>query len=198
MEHLAGLSLSAALPRARFKEFHHRTVDRPIADVWPHCLDVQTTEVRTLGPLFALRNLPATITGGTGPLQTSEQTMLDVFAAMGFAMLRRDEAPVDGRAVVLFGAAGKFWSPMHNHPTTFDDADEFLAFDEPGFAKTVARLEAIALDDGTTRIETETWVDGTDAASTRKFAAYWAIVRLPSGLIRRSWLAAIDRRASAT
>lgn len=44
--------------------------------------------------------------------------------------------------------------------------------------------------------ETITRVNGTDQASSRKFAPYWAIIRGPSGLIRRSWLAAIDRRAT--
>ena len=66
---------------------------------------------------------------------------------------------------------------------------------EPGHAKVIARLDAIDLGDGTTRIETETLVAGTDPASTRRFRPYWALIRLPSGLIRRSWLAAIDRRA---
>lgn len=42
----------------------------------------------------------------------------------------------------------------------------------------------------------ETVVVGTDRASTRRFAPYWAFIRLPSGLIRRSWLAAIDRRVA--
>ncbi len=77
----------------------------------------------------------------------------------------------------------------------FPDGDAFVEFDEPGNAKTVARLDAVDLGDGTTRIETETLVAGTDLASTRKFRPYWALIRLPSGLIRRSWLAAIERRA---
>ncbi len=83
----------------------------------------------------------------------------------------------------------------NNAPIAFPDADAFIDFDEPGHAKVVARLDAIDLGDGTTRLETETLVAGTDPASTRRFRPYWALIRLPSGLIRRSWLAAIDRRA---
>lgn len=37
----------------------------------------------------------------------------------------------------------------------------------------------------------------TDDAARRAFALYWLLIRGPSGLIRRSWLAAIDRRATA-
>ena len=93
------------------------------------------------------------------------------------------------------GGAGRFWSVRNDSSITFPDGDAFVEFDEPGYAKTVARLDAVDLGDGTTRIETETLVAGTDLASTRRFRPYWALIRLPSGLIRRSWLAAIERRA---
>lgn len=110
-------------------------------------------------------------------------------------MLREDREVTDGRAILIFGAAGKFWSPSHNGLSAFSSPQEFNDFNEPGNAKTVARFEVFAVD-GATRIETETLVAGTDAASTKKFALYWAIIRGPSGLLRRSWLAAVDRRAS--
>lgn len=111
-------------------------------------------------------------------------------------ILRRDAAPVDGCASIVFGAAGKFWSIRGNAPVPFDSPTSFVDFDAPDFAKTVARLDAFDNGDGTTRIETETLVGGTDDASTRKFRPYWALIRLPSGAIRLSWLAAIDRRAT--
>ena len=41
---------------------------------------------------------------------------------------------------------------------------------------------------------TETRIAGTDTASTRRFRAYWLLIRLGSGAIRRSWLKAIRRR----
>jgi len=109
-------------------------------------------------------------------------------------MLRQDDRPREGRAILIFGAAGKFWSLAHNKPRRFRDAAEFMAFNEPGFAKTVARFELFAEGDATV-VVTETLVAGTDAASTRKFRPYWMIIRGPSGLIRRSWLAAINRRS---
>lgn len=188
------LRLADTISNAPFSELHHRTVDAPIAEVWPHCLQVTAREVRAIGPLFALRGLPAMVMGKRPPTVAGSPAVLDLFAREGFVVLRRDAAPADGRAVVIFGAAGKFWSLAHNAPKRFEGAQAFLDFDEPAFAKTTARLEAIDLGNGTTRVETETLVVGTDKASTRKFAPYWAVIRLPSGLIRRSWLAAIDRR----
>jgi len=170
-------------------------VSAPIEEVWPHCLDVSAQEIRTLGPLMALRSLPARIMGNGVESASARRPLLEVFTDEGFVLLRRDCEPRDGRASVVFAGAGRFWSVRNDASITFTDGDAFLDFDEPGNAKTVARLDAIDLGDGTTRIETETLVAGTDPASTRKFRPYWALIRLPSGLIRRSWLAAIDRRA---
>ena len=194
----ADLEIEAALPTAPFAELHHRTVAAPIETVWPACLNVTVREVRTMAPLMALRALPSALARrSTDGDMAADTPLLEAFAAAGFVVLRRDEAPAAGRASVLFGAVGRFWSIAENQPVPFDSPAELLAFDEPGYAKTVARLDAVDLGDGRTRIETETRVVGTDAASTRKFAPYWAVIRLPSGLIRRSWLAGIDRRASA-
>ncbi len=182
--------------RRPFSEFHSRVVDHPIEHVWPHCLDVTAQEIRTIGPLFALRGLPTRLRGRRPPEASRALPLLEVFASEGFIVLRRDDAPIDGRASVIFGAAGRFWSVTGNAPIPFDSPNDFLAFEQPDHAKTVARLDAIDLGNGTTRIETETLVRGTDAASTKAFGRYWGIIRLPSGLIRLSWLAAIDRRAN--
>jgi hypothetical protein len=66
----------------------------------------------------------------------------------------------------------------------------------PGTAKAAFSL-AVEERDGATVVTTETRVVGTDSRARRAFGAYWLIIRGPSGLIRRSWLAAIDRRARA-
>lgn len=188
------LSMEDTLASHPFTERHHRIIDQPIDAVWRACRTVTTREVRLLAPLMALRSLPRVLRRDAAITMQPELAMLDAFAAEGFVVLRHDHQPTGGHALILFGAAGKFWSPSHNAPRQFDSTDEFLGFDEPGFAKTVARLEAIALGPDRTLIETETWVTGTDPASTRRFAPYWAIIRGPSGLIRRSWLRAIHRR----
>lgn len=193
---LIDLELDEALADAAFTEHHARIVDRPLADVWPECLAVTGHEVRTLGPLIALRTLPKRLRNRGTRSSTAPTPLLELFTAGGFVLLRRDEHPREGRALAIVGAAGVFWSLSENSPIAFDGARAFLDFDAPGFAKTVASIEATDLGDGTTRIETETRVVGTDPTATRKFRPYWAFIRLPSGLIRRSWLAAIARRVS--
>jgi len=44
-------------------------------------------------------------------------------------------------------------------------------------------------------LTTTTAVVPTNAAARRAFGRYWLLIRVPSGLIRREMLAAVDRRA---
>jgi hypothetical protein len=48
---------------------------------------------------------------------------------------------------------------------------------------------------GGCRVVTETRIVGTSPEATRAFLRYWRVIRPGSGAIRRSWLAAIRRRA---
>ncbi len=183
------------MPEPRFAERHLRIIDLPVEIVWPACREVTPSEVRTLSPLMAARGTPgrgrrrqAVGLGPSGPL-------VDAFLAAGFVALRCDEQPRGGKALILLGAAGRFWSPAHNRPRAFENAAAFLGFDAPGHAKTVVSLEATDLGRGRTLVQTQTWVRGTDARADRRFAPYWGLIRPFSGLIRRSWLAAIERRA---
>jgi len=191
---IADLEFGTLMPAARFTERHSVVIDRPIDEVWPVATSVTGDEIKLLQPLFWLRGLPARLRGQRPPTPVGDRPVLDLFAEEGFVMLRRDELPTGGHAVLIFGAAGVFWSPAHNAPVEFESPRAFIDFDEPGFAKTVARFEAWE-ENGRTRLETETLVVGTDASSTSKFGRYWMVIRGPSGLLRRSWLSAIERRA---
>ncbi len=193
-ELLDDVDFAATLANPRFTELHERTIDRPIAEVWPACVELEAAEVNVLAPLAALRGLPKLVRGARPELTGGNATLIELFTDEGFVLIRCDRDPRGGEATIIVGAAGEFWKPVGNQPKPFESPQAFIDFAEPGYAKTVARLTAVDLGGGRTRVETETWVAGTDAAATRKFAPYWALIRLPSGLIRRSWLAAIERR----
>lgn len=191
---MAATVLDSILPSARFRERHQRTIDAPIEAVWSAALEVTAGEVRAFGPLIALRSLPARLLrkpeGGT----SNAKPLLVMFEEEGFIRLEGDAEPAMGRARLVMGAAGRFWSPLNNAPVGFESSQDFLDFNEPGFAKTVFDMQAIECDGGVV-LSTETIVAGTDAPADRSFGRYWLLIRLPSGLIRRSWLAAIERRA---
>ena len=75
--------------------------------------------------------------------------------------------------------------------------EDFAAFDQAGYAKMAAnfRLDPIA-GGRAVQLSTETRVACTDAASARRSVSYWWLIRPASDAIRRSWLAAIKRRAA--
>ncbi|MDH3755478.1 MAG: hypothetical protein OEU32_16560 [Acidimicrobiia bacterium] len=189
------IELDTALETYRFSERHRRLVQSPIADVWPAALDVTPREVRAFGPLILLRGLPKMFRRRP-PESTRDVggSLVDLFIATGFVDLRDDTVVHRGRGMVLLGAAGRFWSPADNAPRRFDDAAAFLACDEPGLAKVVVSLEAYDRGDDT-ELVTETRIACTDQDAERRFGRYWALIRMPSGIIRHSWLAAIDRRS---
>ncbi len=76
------------------------------------------------------------------------------------------------------------------------DREAFTAFEEPGYAKAAMSMLVRAEGRGC-RLITETRIRTTDAGAARSFRRYWRLVRPGSGLIRRSWLAAVRRRVEA-
>jgi hypothetical protein len=76
----------------------------------------------------------------------------------------------------------------------FDAKRTFLSFDEPGYAKAAISF-LVRPERGGSRVITETRVVGTSPDATRALLRYWRAIRPGSGAIRRSWLAAIRRRA---
>ncbi|HXV93693.1 MAG TPA: SRPBCC family protein [Pseudonocardia sp.] len=64
-------------------------------------------------------------------------------------------------------------------------AEEFAAFDRPGFAKIAASLHADPYGTSSSVLTVETRVALTDPESLRRFRRYWRVVGPFSGLIRR-------------
>jgi len=62
------------------------------------------------------------------------------------------------------------------------------------WAKAVATITVVP-ERGGSRLSTVTAVIPTDDDARRAFGRYWLLIQMPSGLIRREWLAAIARRA---
>jgi len=94
--------------------------------------------------------------------------------------------PHDPETLVLIGRPWSFAGGIRT--------DDFASFSEPGYAKMAMDIRAVPDGHGA-RLETETRILLTDAASRPRFAAYWLLIRPFSGLIRRLWLRAAKRRA---
>jgi hypothetical protein len=147
--------------------------------VWAAVREVSGGELRLMAGLMRVRSL------GRRPFEAGP--VLDAFRKMGFA----EVAEEPGRQLVLAGV-GRFWRP-DGGLRRVQGRDWFTGFDEPGYAKVAFDFR---FDAATRTLSTETRIAGTDARAARIFGLYWLAVRPGSGLIRREWLRAIERRAA--
>jgi hypothetical protein len=182
--------LDEVLPRYDFHEVHETFVPARPDRTYEALKSVSADEIRLLGPLMRVRNLPATLARRpTAARSDMGGPVLDQFLRAGFAVL--GERPA--RELVA-GAVGRFWSPASNQPRTeVRTRDDFVRFSSPGFVKAAMNFLVTAEGQGS-RITTETRIAATDVTARARFRRYWLLIRVPSGAIRRSWLNAIRRR----
>ena len=119
-----------------------------------------------------------------------QRLTLDRFVAGRFTAL--GERP--GRELAL-GIVGRFWTPSGG-PVKLTP-DEFPRFAKPGYAKAVLTFSLADVAPAGTRLHTETRIACTDAASRRRFRAYWLVVGPFAALIRRAMLAAVVAEATS-
>jgi hypothetical protein len=180
--------LDQLMPAFEHNEVHDLWLDASPPEVCRALADLTGREIRLLLPLMALRKLPALL-AGRATRGDRDLPVLEGLERAGF--IRLAEEP--GREIV-FGVVGRFWKLIGNAPLdTVRDREGFTSFEEPGYAKAAMNFLAHAEGRGT-RLITETRITTTDDVAARKFRRYWRVVRPGSGLIRRSWLAAVRRR----
>jgi hypothetical protein len=177
---MSGGALDRLLPDYQFVERHKAFVRANRQEVWVALHEVTPREMALTRILFGVRTLPARVTGArraapAGPWLASLLTS-------GFKVMA--ETP---EQEVVLGTSGRFWE-LRARPRPQPD---------PGGAMAAVdfRLEDTQ---GGILLTTETRVAVEDRASRRRFAVYWVVIRLGSGLIRRDLLQAVRRRAERT
>ncbi len=182
--------LDEALPHWDVNEVHDAFVPAPPERAYQAVRAVTVGEIRLLAPLMALRLLPAVLLRRSLPAGRSGP-VLDAMVKSGFALLGERE-PEE----VAVGVAGRFWLPTAGDSIrSVAGLEEFVAFDEPGFAKAASDFRVVP-EQGGSRVITETRVAAVDDDARRSFARYWRLIGGGSGLIRVSWLNAVRRRAT--
>jgi hypothetical protein len=180
--------LEEVLPRFDASEVHDVWVPAGPDVVFAALKQVTVGEVRLLMPLEALRGLPSLLTGRRAFRPDRSAPALETFAV---GVVPLGERP---GAEIAAGVVGRFWRLATYEPAAARTREEFLSFTEPGYAKAAISFLVRPEAEGS-RVITETRVAGTSPEATRSFLRYWRAIRLGSGAIRRSWLAAIRRRA---
>jgi hypothetical protein len=190
-ERSAGTVLGRLVPTFQAVERHSATIAASADHVWAALTQVTVGELRLFRLLMDVRMLPGRLLGRPRAPFDADDPLLGWAVRFGFIILGED-APRE----LVVGAIGQPWRFVGGRGMAVAGGDDFAAFDQAGYAKMAASFRLASIAGGrATWLSTETWVACTDASSARRFARYWRLIRPASGAIRRSWLAAIKRRA---
>ncbi len=173
--------LDSFLPTYEFSERHEavvraaRDVARRAAEEW------EPRESWLWRPLLIARGLGA-----------PRGTMRQWAESMGFVCL------ADTPDEIVYAQAGRFWSLRERAALVSPkSAEELLALDDPRAAVAAMSIAFESIAPDRTRIVTETRVHALGPHARRRFRVYWLLIRPFSGLLRRSMLAGIKKRAES-
>jgi hypothetical protein len=189
--------LDACLPRWDVRDRHEATVRADRERAWAALRALDLERPLVVRTLFFLRTLPERLREGVAPRRS--RPFLESALEAGWRIL--GEEP--GRELVM-GAVTKPWEPVVRFRGL--SRDEFVAFEEPGWAKIAWSIEASdaasgpvadPASAGRARVAIETRVSTTDPESQRRFRRYWAIFSPGIRLIRVVALADLRRSLRA-
>jgi len=185
-------TLDELMPAYHFNEFHAVHVPASPERVYTALKEVRPGEIRLFLLLTGIRSLrPGRLVGRGVPPLAAQRPILETSARGSFMVL------ADTPREVVQATCGQFWRfRPGGHCPGVNSRETLVAFAEPGYAKAIINFRIIPEGDGSL-LTTETRILATDDSARRTFGAYWRLIYPGSALIRRSWLAAIARRATA-
>lgn len=181
--------LDTFLPRYQFHEVHQTVVRAAPERAFAALKAVTAEEVLLFRVLMGLRALPRRLRGQRGLGLAAGRPLLEQFLGAGFVLL----AEVPAKELVV-GVIGQPWNLWGGAFPRIASAEEFLGFNQPGYAKVALNFLLTSDSDQHTRLRTETRIHISDEATRQQFAVYWFVIRRGSAFIRKMWLRAVSRR----
>lgn len=170
----------------------HTVVKADLATTWRAVHEANLLADRSVRWLFALRDLPtlgwSRLRGRRRDFVPPSITVGDITDLEGWMLLGKDE-----EHELAFGSVGKFWQRDYGWVEVAPEA--FAAFDEPGFAKTVAGISLRPYGNLQTLLSYESRTSATSEDARQKFGRYWFVLRPFIRLVMRRAVAAIAREA---
>jgi hypothetical protein len=170
------LLLDRFMPSYEVAERHHIHVSAPAKTVLATASETNLLQTRIARAIFRAREV---ILGSEPDTVTRPNGLVALTKSLGWHVL----AEVPDREIVM-GAVTQPWKAN----VTFQGlpAEEFVAFNEPGFVKIAWTLRADPISDSESIFRTETRVVATDASARTKFRRYWSL--LSPGIIVIRWV----------
>ena len=174
------LLLDSYLGEYDVAEVHACIVNGDVKATWEAIRNADLSSIPVVHSLLVLRSVPGrlrAIKSGEAAPAPPPFSFGDM-PRVGFRLLA--ERPAE----IAFGFVGKPWKVGAEQPLAIGP-DDFAAFSDPGYAKVAFSIHAKPYGTHRTLITTETRTATTDAATRRRFAAYWKLIAPFSALIRR-------------
>ena len=176
------------MPEFDVSEYHETSVLAPIETVFAALRTTDLSGSPIIRLLIRLRALSTSSkTGGSSGRQKLD---LATILKAGFVLLGENH-PNE----IALGLVGRFWTLSGARCRV--RPEEFVAFNQPGYAKAVWNFSLVEKTAGITRLATETRVSCLDHTSRQRFRVYWALIAPFSGLIRREALRLIRLHSEA-
>ncbi len=194
------MPLDRWMPAWDARSAHALVIAAPRPRVFEALLDTDFGRNPVVRALMAVRLLPALLLSPRKVLSTHRQAsaaQAQLRHAAAGSMLGGAFALLEHRAPeeLAFGLTGRFWTLtgglLPSDPATFHEPAP------AGAARAAWTFELDAIDDGTTRLRTETRVRCSDDATRRRFLRYWTVIHPGSGIIRWAVLHQVKRAAES-
>ena len=184
--------LQACLPQWQFAETHHTDTTASPEALLRAAQAYDPVDDPLIGAALALREAPGRLAARLG--WRSALAQRPRFGLADFTPLGQPTAHS-----LAYGLVGRFWEPGYGLVPQADAA-AFAACRAPGAARLLLGFVAQPLAAAVggqprTRLLTTTRVFCPDAATRRRLAPYWWLIRPVSGLIRQRMLGQIARTA---
>lgn len=179
------LAIDNLQPDYSFNEYHEVTIDASIENAK---LALKTTGVKDIpAVLFLMKIRGIAKEKDMSDKVTRNEEKTDSFSTPDFNFMVA--SPSELLTVMILKASAK------TAPPEITTAEEFMAFNEPGYVKVAINFRFIKLDNGKTLLSTETRNRPMTKKDRRIFGRYWRVVYPGSAIIRRVWLDTLAQKA---
>jgi len=182
----AATRLDEFMPFWQFHEVHTRRIAASPERVFEAVRQVRADEILFFRALTWIRRGGRPLPPGILNAGSSEP-LLDIATKAGFIWLA-----VEPPGELVVGTIVGRPSGVHRRATA-----DVIKAPPPGFSVATMNFLVKPDEQGGSLVSTETRIMAGDEAARRRFAAYWRVIYPGSALIRRMWLRAVARRATA-
>jgi hypothetical protein len=186
--------LDQFMPAPQYSVRVRAAVRADIDTTWAAVHEANLFADRWVRALFGLRDGPTRLwhrLRGRPDQQVPRSITFDDIAQLPSWMVLGENPPHEA----ILGSVGRFW--QHDYGWREVPPEEFAAFNEPGYAKTLAAMRLQRLIDGRTLVTYDSRTSTTSDDARRRFRLYWLVLRFGIWLVMKRALAAIQSEAES-